>query len=739
MTRNGRLQHRPLARSTVVAITAMVVSVGLVAMPGRAMAGRATAGRATAGRATAGAAATTPGAGSYVPVPQSRVLDTRAGAAVPGGGARTVAITGHNGIPASGVGTVALTVVALDHTNAGYLTVYSDGTTRPAVPSVTFSAGYTRDNHVLSRPGADGSVVIFNGSSATTDVIVDVSGYFTSGTETAAGGYQPVAPTRLVDTSGGTIAQAGEARAFAVTGHHSVPSRISAVVLDVGVIAPTGSGHVAINGLTADDTSALTYFRPEQSVSNLIVTPVDPNGEVTLTNVSDGTLRLTLDVVGYFVTGAPSTSGRFGPMVTPALAIDTRRSGPTRAHVPLPSGRTIDVTVAGTPGVPLNATAVVLNVAATNSIGSGYLTAYPSGSTRPGAVTLNFTSGRNMSDLAFTQIGVGGRITFYNGSSKPVDIVATVLGSVGAVPGPLHWTSPQQPQPVGRYSYPLLSCATPSFCLDVARAGRYTTYNGTRWTAPADIGTAAPAAVSCPSVGFCLAVNYIVNDVESYTVGAATYRNGRWTSTPPVPTDPADLPASVSCVSATFCVAVGWASVAGGGRVWIFDGSTWSHNIDTSSISNYGVSCVSPTLCLVLGNTFSGGIVRRYNGTTLVPTSADITDPTLVSCARGPFCLIASAVQTQAGDGTTWQPAVSSGSSNSYNGMHALSCAGASFCAGVFYNLDETSSVGFYDGTGWVPLADRALSGRLHAISCPTARFCAAISDDGFVSLGTRA
>jgi hypothetical protein len=83
-------------------------------------------------------------AGSYVPVTQVRLLDTRTGVAVAAGATQTLTVIGQGGVPRAGVGTVALTVAALDHTDAGYLIVYADGTTRPSIPSVTFSAVYSQ-------------------------------------------------------------------------------------------------------------------------------------------------------------------------------------------------------------------------------------------------------------------------------------------------------------------------------------------------------------------------------------------------------------------------------------------------------------------------------------------------------------------------------------------------------------------------------------------------------------------
>ena len=112
--------------------------------------------------------------------------------------------------------------------------------------------------------------------------------------------------------------------------------------------------------------------------------------------------------------------------------------------------------------------------------------------------------------------------------------------------------------------------------------------------------------------------------------------------------------------------------------------------------------------------------------------------PLRSSSREGPSCVVASYNQTQAGNGRTWRPPVSVGSPVNVNGLNALSCASASFCAGLFANSVGLSSVGFYDGTDWSDQSDRALSDQLAAISCPTVKFCAVIDVSGYVSFGTR-
>ncbi len=124
-----------------------------------------------------------PGTG-YVPMAApSRFLDTRNGTgdhlgAVPGGHAITLQMTGRGGIPAGGVGAVMLNVTATGSTRGGYATVYPSGTSRPTASNLNYAAGATIANSVVAKLGPDGAVSIF--VNTTTDLVVDVSGYWAS-------------------------------------------------------------------------------------------------------------------------------------------------------------------------------------------------------------------------------------------------------------------------------------------------------------------------------------------------------------------------------------------------------------------------------------------------------------------------------------------------------------------------------------------------------------------------------
>ena len=132
------------------------------------------------------ASATAPSPGGLTPLTPARILDTRSGngapnAALGGGKTLVLQVTGRGGVPSSGVGAVVLNVTVTNTQADGYLTVYPDGSSLPVASNVNFQAGETVPNLVVAPVGSDGKVDLYNGSSGTTQLVADVSGWYSGG------------------------------------------------------------------------------------------------------------------------------------------------------------------------------------------------------------------------------------------------------------------------------------------------------------------------------------------------------------------------------------------------------------------------------------------------------------------------------------------------------------------------------------------------------------------------------
>jgi len=141
-------------------------------------------------------------------------------------------------------------------------------------------------------------------------------------------------------------------------------------------------------------------------------------------------------------TTPPTVPGAFGPLI-PARIMDTRVDG--RGQVPASSARRVRILGAG--GLPsIGVSAVVLNLTVTGASKGGYLTAYPTGTSKPTASNVNFVAGQTVPNLAVVPVGFDGSIQIYNAADAAVDILADVagyyLGGTPAAPGAFAPVSP---------------------------------------------------------------------------------------------------------------------------------------------------------------------------------------------------------------------------------------------------------------------------------------------------------
>lgn len=154
-------------------------------------------------------------------------------------------------------------------------------------------------------------------------------------------------------------------------------------------------------------------------------------------------LALSL-LAGIAPAQAATVAGSTYFALTPTRILDTRAG--TGAPVgPLGQGATLDLTVAGTAGVPATGvTAVVLNVTATDATAEdSYLTVYPAGTPRPVASNVNFVAhwtSTNLVTVAVPSSGEkAGKVSIYNEVGE-VSMVADISGWYSVDGGPVGAT-----------------------------------------------------------------------------------------------------------------------------------------------------------------------------------------------------------------------------------------------------------------------------------------------------------
>ncbi len=126
----------------------------------------------------------------------------------------------------------------------------------------------------------------------------------------------------------------------------------------------------------------------------------------------------------------PSGAGGALHPVDPTRILDTRDGTGGFSH-PVGAGGQIDVAVAGRGSVPASgATAVVVNVTATDPTAPTYVTVWPTGAPRPLASNLNLVAGQTDPNLVEVPLGTGGKVSVYN-QSGAVDVIFDVAAWVG--------------------------------------------------------------------------------------------------------------------------------------------------------------------------------------------------------------------------------------------------------------------------------------------------------------------
>src|SRR6266545_306740 len=130
----------------------------------------------------------------------------------------------------------------------------------------------------------------------------------------AAGPYQffTLVPCRVVDTRnptgplGGPSLAAATTRSFPVTGTCGIPSTAKAVVFNVAIVAPTGSGNMRIwpYNTTMPLVATINFDAGEPAIANGAIAPLTSNPTANISvylATGVGThADLVLDVTGYF-------------------------------------------------------------------------------------------------------------------------------------------------------------------------------------------------------------------------------------------------------------------------------------------------------------------------------------------------------------------------------------------------------------------------------------------------------
>ena len=258
---------------------------------------------------------------------------------------------------------------------------------------------------------------------AVVDIVVDLAGYLPS--------TSPVVtldqPLRIVDSRDGkglaAPMRAGDTVAVQVGGGGGVPSDAAMVLFNATAVNTGGPGFLTVFpcGEAVPPTSTLN-FTANAIVPNFVLARIGTAGQVCVYSMA--ATDVVIDVAGY----VPRGTADIVPLQAPDRVLDTRVGigGPVAKLTG--AGRVLQLTGVG--GVPDTATAVVVNLTATQASLSGFVTAYPCSGSAPLVSNLNFTPNANVANLAIVKLSPGGQLCLI--SNTDVDVIADVTAYLNA-------------------------------------------------------------------------------------------------------------------------------------------------------------------------------------------------------------------------------------------------------------------------------------------------------------------
>ncbi len=362
-------------------------------------------------------------------------------------GARVVGPDGITRTIPAGVSAVALNITAVTPSLPGFVTVWPCDVPRPDASNLNYVSGGAVANSVIAPVGASGKVCFY--SNQQTDFLVDITGWF-SGSTNGVTTFVGATPRRVIDTrnaiggptvripAGGTIsiplAGASMQRTDGAPG--VIPADATAVAMNVTAVLPSQAGFFTVWPCGAPmPVASNVNFTRGAVVANGVVSSLGADGSVCL--YSDQQSDVLVDVVGWFGGGAqPPFTG-----AVPSRVVDTRNGigGPdgvitpsTPKSVPV---RGVTLSVDGAPQqVPVDASAVALNVTMVEARAAGFATVWPCGAPMPDASNVNFGRGGTAANGVIAPIGADGSVCIYTSADAHlvVDIAGWFTG--GAAP-----------------------------------------------------------------------------------------------------------------------------------------------------------------------------------------------------------------------------------------------------------------------------------------------------------------
>jgi hypothetical protein len=330
----------------------------------------------------------------------------------------------------------------------GFLTLYPSNAAQPLVANSNYAPNEIVHNVFTVGLGTDGAFKIF--AQNTTDVVVDVTGYYAPPGAANSGGlyFHPLPKTiRLLETRAGftgcttpgvpltgntDTSQLARLTCDGVT----IPAAAQAITGNATTVNPQGPGFPFLTLFPADAAKPLvasSNYLPGQVMNAPFTVGLSASGEFKISPTTQ--TDLVIDVLGYYSAEVADVNGAgllFNPLSKPVRLLETRAgfTGCSTPNTALTGGSTRTQMARGVcDGVTIaaNAQGLIGNATVVSPQNGGFLTFWPSDATQPLVASSNFTA-----DLVFNRhftVGLGNADgAFKIFSSTGVDLVIDVSG-----------------------------------------------------------------------------------------------------------------------------------------------------------------------------------------------------------------------------------------------------------------------------------------------------------------------
>ena len=332
-----------------------------------------------------------------------RLVDTRGGNPIAGGTSQTFNLPqlaqnlGCADLSSAATYSLNVTLVPISGSPVRYLTIWPASQRQPGISTMNSRDGRTKANAAIVPAGVSGAVSVY--VTDTTNVILDIDGYFAPSSESTLAFYA-VTPCRVADTRQSGYLSGGQQYDFSISQSPCLPTGAnpSAYSLNLTAVAyPAGRRmnylEVWPRGEQPQNPVSTLNNPTGTNVANAAIVPAGTDGDITVYPSND--TNLLIDIDGYF---APGQDGMSLYPTAPCRVIDTRQVGNGQ---PFSGTLTPPVNVAGSAcAPPSTAEAYVFNATVVPSGALRYLTLWPDGEPMPAVSTLNAADGSVTSNMA---------------------------------------------------------------------------------------------------------------------------------------------------------------------------------------------------------------------------------------------------------------------------------------------------------------------------------------------------